>query len=192
MVVHQPAYLRPDTPPPVGRRPPSVSGRCAVWRLACGGRGAAGYPARTCSGVRRMGRTIPSARTFVRSNLYFCGCSINCACACTIGCSRMVLRCRSPIARRPPMPPVATDPAPCEWPPAPQTRWAVTWRPEHPDGSRPHSRRRVTPAAGPDPFCRAALDRHGAPTSTPVLRATRSGRQPRARARQPSRSAELI
>ena len=102
MVVHQPAYLRPGTPPPVGRRPPYASGRCAVWRLACGGRGAAGLPgAHICSGVRRTGRTILPARAFVRANLCFCGCSINCACACTIGYSRMVLRCRSPLARRP-------------------------------------------------------------------------------------------
>jgi len=155
--------------------------------------GAAGLPgAHICSGVRRTGRTILPARTFVRANLCFCGCIINCACACTIGYSRMVLRCRSPLARRPLDAPCCHRPDTIRMATRTADQVAVTWRPERPDGSRPHSRRHI--ARQRAQTLSAGLPSTGTvpPTSTLVPRGTRSGRHPRAKTRQPSRSAELI
>ena len=69
---------------------------------------------------------------------------------------------------------------------------AMTWRPERPDGSRPHSRRHI--ARQRAQTLSAGLPSTGTvpPTSTMVPRSTQSGRHPRAKTRQPSRSAELI
>ena len=88
--------------------------------------------------------------------------------------------------------PVATDPARYEWTPASQTRWAVTWRPEHPDGSRPHSRRHITRQQTQTLFPELPSTCTVRPPQRWFRAAPGAAGNPAPRGQRPSRSAELI
>src|SRR5215472_372699 len=137
MVVHQPAYLRPGTPPPVGRRPPYASGRCAVWRLACGGRGAAGLPgAHICSAVRaRAEQYCLHVHLFVRIYVFAVVLSTALAPARS-GTAGWSCAAAHPLREDPSMP-CCHRPGTIRMATLTADQVAVTWRPERRDGSRP-------------------------------------------------------
>jgi len=151
--------------------------------LACGSRALPGYPAHTSvlASAARAERYCLHVHLFVRTYVFAVVLSTVLAPARS-GTAGWSCAAAHPLREDPSMPLVATDPAPCEWPPGPQTRWPWPGA-QSAQTAADHTHAVISPGSGPRPFlpgcprparcrppqrwCRAAPGAAGTPAPRP-------------------------